>query len=393
MASALINNTIQVYFASVLGMEHEGMVSMFEALLASGLSGFLGCSSAIYEAALVEFFQNASVRDGMVVSTVQGKPVTISEELFAGAFELPLEGLTDLHEVPQDLVSEARRAFSYDGKLLTTSCKKMEMEFEFRLLNDILEKSVIVKAGSFDVVTHERMSQWWRNQRRKRRQRLRRSAPTVETPVVKMKRTIGKDTPAATILALVPVAQAVVPIQMISAVTPPAPKRKAPKRRLQLPAGSDDDIVDIELAVESVVEKQRDKTTADEVDQIMGQIISETAQMEIDMEEPSLTRSDDIIVEITKRSIALLKEPLRSGEDDDMSGSKQPSKIIEPPVAGKDKEIEPVATDDVSLAKNVATMTDSEDTEPLSKVLELKNGSKSDEESMSIEDILKRIPE
>ncbi|KZV49930.1 hypothetical protein F511_20688 [Dorcoceras hygrometricum] len=50
MASALINNTIQVYFASVQGMEHEGMVSMFEALLASDLSGFLECSSAIYEA-------------------------------------------------------------------------------------------------------------------------------------------------------------------------------------------------------------------------------------------------------------------------------------------------------------------------------------------------------
>ncbi|KZV57782.1 splicing factor 3B subunit 1-like [Dorcoceras hygrometricum] len=63
------------------------------------------------------------------------------------------------------------------------------------------------------------------------------------------------------------------------------------------------------------------------------------------------------------------KEPLRSGEDDDMSGSKQPSKIIEPTVTGQDKEIEPVATDDLSLAKNVATMTDSEDTEPLSKFL------------------------
>ncbi|KZV42995.1 65-kDa microtubule-associated protein 3-like [Dorcoceras hygrometricum] len=156
MASSLINNAIQVYFDSVLRMEHEGMVAMFEALLLSGLSGFLGCSSAIYEASLVEFFHNASVRDGKVVSTVQGKPVAILEELFAGTFELPLEGLTDLHEVPKDLVLEARSAFSYDGKLLSTSCKNREMTFEFRLLNDILVKSVTVKAGSFDAVTHER---------------------------------------------------------------------------------------------------------------------------------------------------------------------------------------------------------------------------------------------
>ncbi|KZV29081.1 hypothetical protein F511_30076 [Dorcoceras hygrometricum] len=347
MASALINNTIQVYFASVLGMEHEGMVSMFEALLAFGLSGFLGCSSAIYEAALVEFFQNASVRDGM----------------------LPLEGLTDLHEVPQDLVSEARRAFSYDDKLLSTYCKKREMEFEFRLLNDILAKSMIVKAGSFNVVTHERflmMSDiyggvpinWGRllfnifkdmvtpamRQARgyamqicallknapdlelgeskefptlkiltaktvgtyiaknrniyvdedepvvekpvekKKAVSKKRHASTVGTPAVKRKRTTGKATPAATSLALVPVAQEAIPIQMISAVTPSAGKRKTPKRRLTLPAGSDDEIVDKEPTVESVVEQRREKTTADEVDKIIYHIISETAQMETDME-------------------------------------------------------------------------------------------------------------
>ncbi|KZV48262.1 Paramyosin [Dorcoceras hygrometricum] len=60
MASSLIKNASQIYFDSVLGMEDEGMVAMFEALVSSGLSGFLGCSSAIYEAALVEFFHNTS---------------------------------------------------------------------------------------------------------------------------------------------------------------------------------------------------------------------------------------------------------------------------------------------------------------------------------------------
>ncbi|KZV49963.1 mucin-2-like [Dorcoceras hygrometricum] len=100
MESSLISNTNQVYFASVLGMDNEGMVAMFEALISSVLNGFLGCSSAIYEAALVEFFQNASVRDGVVVSTVQGKPVEISEDLFARTFELPMEGLTDMREEP-----------------------------------------------------------------------------------------------------------------------------------------------------------------------------------------------------------------------------------------------------------------------------------------------------
>ncbi|KZV26307.1 hypothetical protein F511_40950 [Dorcoceras hygrometricum] len=388
MASSLINNSIQVYFDSVLGMEHEEMIAMFEALLLSGLSGFLGCSSAIYETSLVEFFHNTSVRDVKVVSTVQGKPVAISEVIFAGTFELPLEGLTDLHEVPKDLVFEARNVFLYDGKNLITSYKKREMTFEFQLLNDILAKSVNVKAGSFDVVTHERflmmsaimgsfrMSQRWRNQRRKRMQSKKRPATTVEAPVVKRKRTTtGRAAPEAKSVALVTVAQEVVPIQMVSAVTPHAQKRKAPKRKLKLPVGYDDEIVEKEPDVENVVEQQREKITADDVDKIIDQVISETAQMETDMEEPSLTRSDDIVVENTERSTA----PLRSGEDDDMSRSKKPSKIIEPAATETDKEIEPVATEDLSLEKSVATMTDSEDTEPLSKVLELTKKSKSDE--------------
>ncbi|KZV32759.1 splicing factor 3B subunit 1-like [Dorcoceras hygrometricum] len=474
MASSLINNAIQVYFDSVLGMEHEGMVAMFESLMLFGLNGFLGCSSAIYEAALMELFHNASVRDGKVVSTVQGKHVAISEELFAGTFELSLEGLTDIHEVPQDLVFEARSVFTYDGKLLSTSCKKREMTFEFRLLNNILAKSVTVKAGSFDTVTHERFlmmsaihggtSCYFRRIRgvhfsydgkllstscKKREMtfefrllndilaksvtvkagsfdavtherflmmsaihggiqidsdlviyrttlvqtfqvvticRVDKSEVLVvlisphDSKLVKRKRTKGRAAPEAKSLALVTVAQEVVPIQMVSAVTPPAPKLKAPKRKLKLPS--------------------RWK-------QILG--------------EPSLTRSDDIIVQITKRSIAVndeddnldgaeneiarkmayftapkqfLKEPLRYGEDDDMSGSKQSSKIIETVEdTEKDKEIEPVTTEDLSLTKSVAMMTDSEDTKPLSKVLELTDKSKSDEDSMSIEDILEQIPE
>ncbi|KZV50589.1 hypothetical protein F511_17176 [Dorcoceras hygrometricum] len=51
-------------------MDDPGMVSMFEALMASGLRGFLGCPTVVYEDALVDFFENASVRNGVVFSTV-----------------------------------------------------------------------------------------------------------------------------------------------------------------------------------------------------------------------------------------------------------------------------------------------------------------------------------
>ncbi|KZV58143.1 hypothetical protein F511_02736 [Dorcoceras hygrometricum] len=156
MASSLFTNTLHISFDSVLTMDHEGMVAMFKALVATGLKDYLGCPGVIYEDELIEFFQNGSVRDGMVVSTVNGKTVEISEELFAETFQLPVEGLTDMNDVPKDMVFDARSVFSYDGTQIETSGKKRKMKFEFRLLNDILAKSVTVKAGSFDTVTLER---------------------------------------------------------------------------------------------------------------------------------------------------------------------------------------------------------------------------------------------
>ncbi|KZV24066.1 hypothetical protein F511_24373 [Dorcoceras hygrometricum] len=156
MASSLVSNTNQVHFASVLAMDNAEMVAMFEALVASGLNGFRGCMSDISETALIEFYQNASVRDGQVLSTVHGKLVEIFEEIFSRAFQLPMEGLIDINEVPKDLIFDSRTEFSFTGELLSTSCKKRELKIEYRLLSDIVAKSITVKAGSFDAVTHER---------------------------------------------------------------------------------------------------------------------------------------------------------------------------------------------------------------------------------------------
>ncbi|KZV56648.1 Ferric reduction oxidase 4 isoform 1 [Dorcoceras hygrometricum] len=75
--------------------------------------------------------------------------------MFAGVFELPTTGLTDVADVPKDLVYDARSIFSKSGEPVQASSKKRAMKYEFHLLNDILAKSITVKAGSFDAVTHE----------------------------------------------------------------------------------------------------------------------------------------------------------------------------------------------------------------------------------------------
>ncbi|KZV42368.1 hypothetical protein F511_17857 [Dorcoceras hygrometricum] len=158
MASSLYSNAQHVDFESVLAMDDPGMVSMFEALVASGLRGFLGCPAVLYEDALVDFFENASVRNGVVFSTVGGQIVKISEKLFAESFELPVEGLEDLSEMPKDAIFDARSIVSLSGEQINLSGRKNQMKMPYRLLCDIVVKAISVKAGSFNAITVEKFS-------------------------------------------------------------------------------------------------------------------------------------------------------------------------------------------------------------------------------------------
>ncbi|KZV22800.1 hypothetical protein F511_42233 [Dorcoceras hygrometricum] len=156
MASSLLSRSHHIDFDSVFRIDDAGIVQMFESLVSTGLMEFLGCPAIFYEQALIEFFDNGSVRDGMVVSTINGTAIEISESVFAAAFGLPTEGLTDLSEVPRDHLSNAQKLFSASEKEVSASCLKKEVKMQFRLLSDILAKSLFVKAGSFDAVTRDR---------------------------------------------------------------------------------------------------------------------------------------------------------------------------------------------------------------------------------------------
>ncbi|KZV40382.1 hypothetical protein F511_01704 [Dorcoceras hygrometricum] len=156
MASSYISNALQINFDSVLSIQdNDGMVNMFRSLEATGLRGFLGCSSVLYDQELEKFFDTALIQDEDITCAVSGKYVAISPSRFAGVFNLPTYGLIDLSEVPNDLVLKARNLFSRSGTPVQFSSKKRLLK-EFRLLNDILAKAIFVKACSFDAVTHER---------------------------------------------------------------------------------------------------------------------------------------------------------------------------------------------------------------------------------------------
>ncbi|KZV36336.1 putative phosphoserine phosphatase [Dorcoceras hygrometricum] len=147
MASSLISRSHHIDFDSVFRFDDAEIVQMFESLVTTGLMEFLGCPAIFHECALIEFFANGSVRDGMVVSTIGGIAVEIRESVFAETFGLPTEGLTDLSEVPRNLLSEAQSLFSASEKEVSISCLKKEVKMQYRLLSDILAKSLFVKAG------------------------------------------------------------------------------------------------------------------------------------------------------------------------------------------------------------------------------------------------------
>ncbi|KZV50002.1 CBL-interacting serine/threonine-protein kinase 2 [Dorcoceras hygrometricum] len=70
-------------------------------------------------------------------------------------FLRPTEGLSDFSDVPKNLVYDARKIFSNSGEVVPRGKKKL-LKYEYRLLNDILAKSITMKAGSLDAVTNER---------------------------------------------------------------------------------------------------------------------------------------------------------------------------------------------------------------------------------------------
>ncbi|KZV46941.1 dystroglycan-like [Dorcoceras hygrometricum] len=158
MASAFYSNMVHIDFASVLAMEIPGIVSVLHALTASSLEDFLGCPAVVYESELVEFFKNGLVRDGLVVSTVNGVPIEISKQLLAETFELPVDGLSELSKMPKDKIYDARSIVSMSGEPVNLSGRKGQMKIEYRLLCDIMAKSISVKAGSFNALTVEKFA-------------------------------------------------------------------------------------------------------------------------------------------------------------------------------------------------------------------------------------------
>ncbi|KZV39023.1 hypothetical protein F511_34454 [Dorcoceras hygrometricum] len=425
MAASLIQNAIQVYFDSVLSMEDEGMVKMFKALESSGLCGFLGFSSTIYEADLVSFYQNASVKDNIVITSVHGKYIEISEEHFSGIFELPTEELTDMNEVPKDLVFDAGSAFSANVTIKAGSFDMVTHErfllmaaihggikinwsrILFNILKDMVAPSskqargftvqiCILLKGAPDldlgeskafpplkILTAKTVGTYVAKNKNiiaeeevaelvekgvKNAATKRRPAPAVVEPAANKKRTtVRRAAPTEKNLAVVPVAQDVEPISVISAESPSARRRGNRGNSRKEPT--------VEEAVEDIVAKVIAET-------------AEIAEVETYLEEPVVMRTTEMEPVETESRIDVSAITNYDAVTSFKVLSNEEGPLVETE-KDKEKDTEKEATD---KRKTNEKVTDFEDTEPLSKVLELTKTSLYDEESMSIDDILRQIP-
>ncbi|KZV17424.1 hypothetical protein F511_09096 [Dorcoceras hygrometricum] len=108
MASNLFVNALKVEFQSVHVMEHTEMSLMLKSMVDTGLEGFLTATGSVYEDAVVEFFANAKVITGTVVSFITNKKLVLTKEVFAESFGLPTEGMTSALKFPKEMMDEMR---------------------------------------------------------------------------------------------------------------------------------------------------------------------------------------------------------------------------------------------------------------------------------------------
>ncbi|KZV55214.1 structural maintenance of chromosomes protein 2-1-like [Dorcoceras hygrometricum] len=78
--------------------------------------------------------------------------------MFAEAFDLLVDGLAVISEMPKDKIFDVRSIVSLTGEPVTLSGLKSQMKMHYRLLCDIMAKSISVKAGSFNAITVEKFS-------------------------------------------------------------------------------------------------------------------------------------------------------------------------------------------------------------------------------------------
>ncbi|KZV51826.1 hypothetical protein F511_11203 [Dorcoceras hygrometricum] len=357
---------------------------MFRALEATGHRGFLGCPSVLYEQELEQFFDTAIVQDGDVTCAVSGKYVAIYEDRFAGVFNLPTDGLTDFSEVPNDLVLQASTLFSNSSKHVQFSCKKRLIKYEFHLLNDILAKSITVKAGSFDAVTHEIFLMmtaiqfgikvnWSKNLFEVLKDMADRTTKIAKGFAAQIC-VLLKGDPAVTLGE----AKTFPPLKIISAKTMNTyiATNKTIDTRGESDEPEDADDVHVELVAEKAVSKKRPAAVSK----------ATVVKKKRTTSGKAVSKENDLALTSVAQDVVPIQLETDVVESDFAEGLAMGTDLAEPVITRSDDIT-------VELSERSTAVTDEEELEPLSKVLKTSVSPTSDDESLSIDEHLAQIPD
>ncbi|KZV20850.1 hypothetical protein F511_40600 [Dorcoceras hygrometricum] len=94
----------------------------------------------------LQFFANASVIAGMIVSTLANWKLVITMDVFVESFQLPTEGMVSFSGLPAKAVAHMKVLFSAFDAPFKPSNKKKDMKIEYSLLHEIVAKSLSTKA-------------------------------------------------------------------------------------------------------------------------------------------------------------------------------------------------------------------------------------------------------
>lgn len=150
-------NALIFDFEAIASVNNANINSVVAMLDASGLRKFLGCGQSYSAEIVTEFFANASVRNGIVLSTVRGKACSISQYNFADALDLPTSGIDLLSAVPDGNMEIWANQMTLFDALMTQHGDKKDLKMEFRWLANIVAKSILTKGGAYDKITLEKL--------------------------------------------------------------------------------------------------------------------------------------------------------------------------------------------------------------------------------------------
>lgn len=150
-------NALVFDFEVIASLNNEQINSVLAMLTESGLRKFLCCGKGYSAAVVTEFFANASVRNGIILSTVRGKHCSISQYNFADALNLPTTGIDLLSAVPNGNMDIWATQMTITGAPMTHQGDKKDLKMEFRWLANIVAKCLLAKAGAYEKITLEKL--------------------------------------------------------------------------------------------------------------------------------------------------------------------------------------------------------------------------------------------